>query len=154
MTALEDRVPAIAVSTGGLETPVPDRILGALRPTDDFVVSLVDRLRARARGGRLLPQGVGLGIDHPVLGADGTGTARGADVTTQDPRPILKSGYADDGDGTWKATVGVVGEPAHPGTDVASVEAGRISVSPIAPGWNPGPADHARTAALLAGLRP
>ncbi|MGW3173720.1 5'/3'-nucleotidase SurE [Streptomyces sp. NPDC001153] len=31
MTALEDGVPSIAVSTGGLEAPVPDRILNAMR---------------------------------------------------------------------------------------------------------------------------
>jgi 5'-nucleotidase len=154
VTALEDGVPAIAVSAGGLETPVPDRILNAMRPTDDFVVALLDRLRDRARGGRLLPEGVGLDVDHPVLGADGTGTARGADITTQDPRAVLTSEYADNGDGTWKVTVGVVDGPARPGSDVASVESGHVSVSPITPGWNPAPGDFTRTAALLAGLRP
>ncbi|MGJ5749193.1 5'-nucleotidase /3'-nucleotidase /exopolyphosphatase [Streptomyces puniciscabiei] len=154
VTALEDGVPAIAVSTGGLRAPVSDRILNAMRPTDDFVLALVDQLRDRAHGGRLLPEGVGLDVDHPVLGADGTGTARGTDVTTQDPRPVLEPEYADNGDGTWKVTVGVVDAPARPGSDVAAVDAGRISVSPITPGWNPGPGDYARTAALVAGLRP
>ncbi|MER6734216.1 hypothetical protein [Streptomyces puniciscabiei] len=51
---------------------------------------------------------------------------------------MLEPEYADNGDGTWKATVG----------------AGSISVSPITPGWNPGPGDYARTAALVAGPRP
>ncbi|MEV6834084.1 5'/3'-nucleotidase SurE [Streptomyces sp. NPDC051133] len=151
VTAVEHGVPAIAVSTGGLEPPVCDRILNAMRPTDDFVVELLDRLRDGARGGRLLP---GLNVDHPVLGADGSGTARGADLTTQDPRPALTSAYADAGDGTWRVTVGIADRPARPGSDVAAVRAGRVSVSPITPGWNPAAGDRARAAALLAGLRP
>ncbi|MEU6671367.1 hypothetical protein [Streptomyces sp. NPDC046727] len=104
-----------------------------MRPTDDFVVELVDRLRDRARDGRLLPAGVGLNVNHPVLGADGTGPARGAEVTTQDPRPVLAYDYTGNGDGTWKVGVGVVDTPVRPGSDIAAVTAGRISVSPITP---------------------
>ncbi|MFI9808726.1 hypothetical protein ACIHEJ_30955 [Streptomyces sp. NPDC052301] len=153
MTAVEDGVPAIAVSTGGLEPPVPDRILSAMRPTDDFVVELLDRLRAGAHGGRLLPEGLGLNVDHPVLGADGSGTARGADLIPQDPLPALTSAYAYNGDGTWKVTVGMADRPARPGSDVV-VAAGHVSVSPITPGWNPTTGDQARAANLSAGLRP
>ncbi|MFJ9870281.1 5'/3'-nucleotidase SurE [Streptomyces sp. NPDC101165] len=154
MTAVEEGVPAIAVSTGGLEPPEPTRILNAMRPTDEFAVELIDRLRGRAHGGRLLPEGMGLNVDHPVVGTDGTGTARGTDLTPQDPHPVLKSAYADNGDGTWKVTVSVADSPARPGSDIDSVEAGRISVSPITPGWNAGPTDYARTTALLNGLHP
>ncbi|MFF9157915.1 5'/3'-nucleotidase SurE [Streptomyces sp. NPDC014846] len=154
VTAVENGVPAVAVSTGGLEPPVPERILNAMRPTNDFAVRLVARLSDRAHGGPLLPRGVGLDVDHPVLGPDGSGTARGADLTTQDPHPVVKADYTDNGDGTWKVRVGVVDAPARPGTDVASVEAGRVSVSPITPGWNTTTADRRRTAGLLTGLRP
>lgn len=154
MTAVEEGVPAIAVSTGGLEPPEPTRILNAMRPTDDFAVRLIDRLRGRAHGGRLLPEGMGLNVDHPLVGTDGTGTAHGTDITTQDPHPVLKSAYTDNGDGTWKVTVSVADAPARPGSDIDTVEAGRISVSPITPGWNAGPADHARMTGLVSDLRP
>lgn len=89
-----------------------------------------------------------------MLGADGTGTARGADVTTQDPHPVLAYDCTGNGDGTWKGGAGLVDAPARPGTDVAAVTAGRISVSLITPGWNTAAGDHARAALLLTGLRP
>ncbi|MFJ5973205.1 5'/3'-nucleotidase SurE [Streptomyces sp. NPDC093060] len=50
MTAVEEGVTAIAVSTGGLEPPESTRILNAVRPTVDFAVRLIDRLRGRAHG--------------------------------------------------------------------------------------------------------
>lgn len=154
VAALEQGVPAIAVSTGGLTVPVPDPIFNAMRPTDDFVVKLIERLRSRARNGRLLPEGVGLNVNHPVVGADGKGTAAGVSLTTQDPQPVLKADYTDSGDGTWKVNVNVVPAPAEQGGDVEAISADKVSVTPISPDWNTGPADFAKTAALLAGLRP
>ncbi|MEV7416760.1 5'/3'-nucleotidase SurE [Streptomyces sp. NPDC089919] len=154
VAALERGVPAIAVSTGELAVPVPEQILNAMRPTDDFAVKLIDRLRARADGGRLLPAGVGLNVNHPVVGADGTGTARGVSLTTQDPQLGLDATYTDAGDGTWQVGVALVPAPARPGGDVAAVGADRISITPISADWNTGPADLARAAAALGGLRP
>ncbi|MEV3992631.1 5'/3'-nucleotidase SurE [Streptomyces sp. NPDC049837] len=154
VAALEHGVPAIAVSTGGLTVPVPEPIFNAMRPTNDFTVKLIERLRAKAQNGRLLPEGVGLNLNHPVVGTDGTGTARGAAVTTQDPQPVLKADYTDSGDGTWKVNVTVVSTPAQKGGDVEAISADKVSITPISPNWNTDHADFAKTATLLAGLRP
>ncbi|MDG4856873.1 5'/3'-nucleotidase SurE [Streptomyces sp. T-3] len=154
VAALEQGVPAIAVSTGGLAAPALEPTLNAMRPTSDFTVRLIDRLRTRAKSGRLLPEGVGLNVNYPVIGADGKGTARGAALTTQDPQPFLKADFTDSGDGTWKVSVNVVPRPAARGGDVAAVGDEEVSISPMAPNWNTGGADFGRTAALLAGLRP
>lgn len=154
ITALEQGVPAIAVSAGELADPVPQQILNAMRPTGDFTVKLIDRLRARAKNGRLLPVGLGLNVNHPLVGADGTGTARGVSVTTQDPQLGLGVGYTDAGDGTWKVNVALVPAVARKGGDVEAVSAGRIAISPMSPDWNAGTVPLAATAELVSGLRP
>ncbi|MEU9987049.1 5'/3'-nucleotidase SurE [Streptomyces sp. NPDC048045] len=154
VAALEQGVPAIAVSTGGLGAPVPEPVVNAMRPTGDFTVKLVERLKSGAKNGRLLPEGVGLNVNHPVVGPDGKGTALGASLTTQDPQPVLKADYTDSGDGTWKVNVGIVPAPAQKGGDVEAIDADRVSITPISPNWNAGTADFAGTAHLLAGLRP
>ncbi|MER7110311.1 5'/3'-nucleotidase SurE [Streptomyces sp. NPDC000229] len=154
VAALEHGVPSIAVSTGGLAVPVPEPIFNAMRPTNDFTVKLIERLQARAKNGRLLPEGVGLNVNHPVVGADGRGTARGAAVTAQDPQPVLRADYTDSGDGTWKVDLGLVPATAEEGGDVAAISADKVSITPIAPDWNAGSVDFARTATLLTGLRP
>ncbi|MEU6282752.1 5'/3'-nucleotidase SurE [Streptomyces sp. NPDC047028] len=154
VAALEQGVPAIALSTGGLTAPVPGPIFNAMRPTDDFAVKLVERLRAHAANGRLLPEDVGLNVNYPVVGADGTGTAVGASLTTQDPQLILKAGYTDAGDGTWKVNVDLVTAPPQKGGDVEAIGADKVSITPISPNWNTGVVGFARTASVLAGLRP
>ncbi|MGP3683831.1 5'/3'-nucleotidase SurE [Streptomyces sp. IBSNAI002] len=155
VAALESGVPAIALSTGGLTAPDPVTTVNAMGPTLDFAVKLIDRLRAaRARSGRLLPAGVGLNVNHPVVGADGKGTAAGVAATFQDPQNLLQPDFTDSGDGTWKVSVKVALRPAAKGGDVEAVAAGRIAVSPMNSDWNTGPVDHAVTSALLAGLRP
>lgn len=154
VAALESGVPAIALSTGGLAAPDPVTTVNAMGPTVDFAVKLIDRLRARARSGRLLPEGVGLNVNHPVVGADGRGTAAGVAATFQDPQNFLQPDFTDSGDGTWKVTVKVALRPPAKGGDIEAVGAGRIAVSPMNADWNTGPADHAVTSALIAGLRP
>ncbi|MGP3983581.1 5'/3'-nucleotidase SurE [Streptomyces sp. KR80] len=154
VAALEQGVPAIAVSTGGLSAPVLEPTLNAMRSTSDFMVKLIERLESRAKSGRLLPEGVGLNVNHPVVGTDGTGTPRGSSVTTQDPQPILQADFTDSGDGTWKVNVNVALQPAEKGGDVEALSADNVSITPIAPNWNAGQADFSRTAALLTGLRP
>ncbi|MEU7071374.1 5'/3'-nucleotidase SurE [Streptomyces narbonensis] len=154
IAALERGVPAIAVSTGELAVPVPEQIFNAMGPTNDFTVKLIERLRAQDRNGRLLPAGVGLNVNHPVVGADGKGIARGASVTTQDPQAGLSAEYTDVGDGTWKVGVSLVPAPDQRGGDVEAVRADRVSVAPISPDWNTGTPDFAKVAAQLRGLRP
>lgn len=154
VAALESGVPAIALSTGGLVAPDPVTTVNAMGPTLDFAVKPIDRLRARATSGRLLPSGVGLNVNHPVVGADGKGTAAGVAATFQDPQPVLRTDYADSGDGTWKVTVRPVLRPAARGGDAEAVTAGRIAVSPMNADWNTRPAGQAVASALIAGLRP
>ncbi|MFD8889843.1 MULTISPECIES: 5'/3'-nucleotidase SurE [unclassified Streptomyces] len=154
VAALEHGVPAIALSTGGVTVPDPVTTVNAMGPTLDFAVKLIDRLRARARSGPLLPQGVGLNVNHPVVGADGKGTAAGVAATFQDPQTLLEPDFTDAGDGTWKVAVRVDLRPAAKGGDLEAVVANRIAVSPMSPNWNTGPVDHAVTSALIAGLRP
>ncbi|MEU8777627.1 5'/3'-nucleotidase SurE [Streptomyces sp. NPDC048606] len=154
VTALESGVPAIALSTGGLSVPDPVTTVNAMGPTLDFAVKLIDRLRTRARTGPLLPEGVGLNVNHPVVGADGKGTAAGVSTTFQDPQTLLRPDFTDSGDGTWKVEVKVDLRPAAKGGDVEAVGAGRIAVSPMSADWNTGTVDHVTTAALLAGMRP
>ncbi|MFD3869256.1 5'/3'-nucleotidase SurE [Streptomyces sp. NPDC058623] len=154
VTALESGVPAIALSTGGLTVPDPVTTVNAMVPTMDFAVKLIDRLRARARSGPLLPEGVGLNVNHPVIGADGKGTAAGVATTFQDPQTVLEPEFTDAGDGTWKVAVKVSLRPAAKGGDLEAVAAGRIAVSPMNADWNTGTADRVVTSVLLAGLRP
>ncbi|MGW6945721.1 5'/3'-nucleotidase SurE [Streptomyces xanthophaeus] len=154
VTALESGVPAIALSTGGLSAPDPVTTVNAMVPTMEFTVKLIDRLRSRARSGPLLPKGVGLNVNHPVVGADGKGTAAGVATTFQDPQNFLEADFTDSGDGTWKVSVKVALKPAAKGGDLEAVAAGKIAVSPMNSDWNTGPADRATAAALLAGLRP
>lgn len=154
VAALEHGVPAIALSTGGVSAPDPVTTVNAMGPTLDFAVKLIDRLRTRARSGPLLPEGVGLNVNHPVVGADGRGTAAGVSSTFQDPQTVLEPDFTDAGDGTWKMTVKVDLRPAAKGGDVEAVTAGRIAVSPMNADWNTGPVDRAVASALIAGIRP
>ncbi|MFB7255432.1 5'/3'-nucleotidase SurE [Streptomyces nojiriensis] len=154
VAGLEHGVPAIALSTGGVTAPDPVTTVNAMGPTLDFAVKLIDRLRTRARSGPLLPKGVGLNVNHPVVGADGKGTAAGVSSTFQDPQTLLEPDFTDAGDGTWKMTVKVDLRPAAKGGDIEAVTADRIAVSPMNADWNTGPVDQALTSALIAGLRP
>ncbi|WP_330328768.1 5'/3'-nucleotidase SurE [Streptomyces sp. NBC_00536] len=154
VAGLESGVPAIALSTGGVTAPDPVTTVNAMGPTLDFAVKLIDRLSARAGSGPLLPAGVGLNVNHPVVGADGKGTAAGVAATFQDPQQLLKEDFTDAGDGTWKVGVKVDLRTPARGGDVEAVSAGKIAVSPINADWNTGPADFAVTRALMAGLRP
>ncbi|MFF4099621.1 5'/3'-nucleotidase SurE [Streptomyces sp. NPDC001903] len=154
VAALENGVPAIALSTGGLAVPDPTATVNAMGPTMDFAVKLIDRLRTRAKSGPLLPKGVGLNVNHPVVGADGKGTAAGVAATFQDPQAPLQPDFTDSGDGTWKVDVQFRPQPAAKGGDVEAVSAGKIAVSPMNADWNAGPAESAVAAALIAGVRP
>lgn len=154
IAALESGVPAIAVSTGGWAAPDPVATVNAMRPTVEFVVKLIDQLQSRARSGPLLPAGIGLNINHPVVGADGKGPAEGAAVTYQDPQSALVPDFTDSGDGTWKVTVKFEPRPAAKGGDVEAVTASKVAISPMSADWNTGPADFAKVSALLTGLRP
>ncbi|MEV2278081.1 5'/3'-nucleotidase SurE [Nocardiopsis sp. NPDC049922] len=154
IAALERGVPAFAVSTGDLAVPVHEPTVNAMGRTSDFVVELIDHLQDRSRSDALLPDGVGLNINHPIVGEDGTGLAEGAAVTFQDEQSILKPTYTDSGDGTWQ--VGVTVELRDPPrrSDTAAILADQVSMTPISADWNTGRSDFAQARFLLRGVQP
>ncbi|MET0144336.1 MAG: 5'/3'-nucleotidase SurE [Ilumatobacteraceae bacterium] len=76
VTGLVDGVPAIAVSTE-IDFATGS---GPYAQTADFVVELVDTLQARARRGHLLPDGVGLNVNYPLVD-DPDGVPEGVALT-------------------------------------------------------------------------
>ncbi|MFV0260148.1 MAG: 5'/3'-nucleotidase SurE [Acidimicrobiales bacterium] len=69
-TAINEGVPAIAVSTEvplGGATGEP-----AFEATAEFTVELVEELDDRSRGGALLPEGLGLNVNYPLLDEEET----------------------------------------------------------------------------------
>lgn len=65
-TAINEGVPAIAVSTEGSRAasyPFND--------TADFVVDLLDSLHKHSEHGQLLPSGTGLNVNYPLVNNDG-----------------------------------------------------------------------------------
>jgi 5'-nucleotidase len=126
VTAIEDGVPALAVSTELTTTAQP------YQATGEFVARLVTALQERAHGGRLLEPGTGLNINYPVV-EDGseprpalTETGRGfLDLTYTGALPAVGA--------TTSLTVGVdlgVPEPVR-GADSTALERNRIAVTVI-----------------------
>lgn len=89
-TALNDGIPAIAISTGwDYADPQADPHSFPYDFTADYLLQLLDRLRSTARrGGPLLPDGVGLNVNYPYVNG-GQDRARGVKVLDSG------SGYAD-----------------------------------------------------------
>ncbi|GAA4101662.1 5'/3'-nucleotidase SurE [Nocardioides kongjuensis] len=89
-TALNDGIPAIAISTGwDYADPHADPNSFPYDYTADYLLQLLDRLRATAHpGGPLLPDGVGLNVNYPYVNG-GHDRARGVKVLDSG------SGYAD-----------------------------------------------------------
>ncbi|WP_114853665.1 5'/3'-nucleotidase SurE [Brachybacterium sp. YJGR34] len=74
-TALNEGVPAIAVST----ERAPDGG-GPYAETADFVVDLVDSLDEHSKKGAILPTGVGLNVNYPIV--DDGGEPEGVEITS------------------------------------------------------------------------
>jgi 5'/3'-nucleotidase SurE len=89
-TALNDGIPAIAISTGwDYADPQADPASFPYDYTAAYLLQLLDRLRATARpDGSLLPDGVGLNVNYPYVNG-GQDRARGVKVLDSG------SGYAD-----------------------------------------------------------
>lgn len=89
-TALNDGIPAIAISTGwDYADPQADPNSFPYDYTADYLLRLLDRLRATTNpGGPLLPDGVGLNVNYPYVNG-GQDRARGVKVLASG------SGYAD-----------------------------------------------------------
>lgn len=77
VTALNEGVPAIAVST---EIDLADSsVAPPYDDTADFVVDLVSELQDQQRRGQLLPAGVGLNVNYPIV--ESGGRAKGVELT-------------------------------------------------------------------------
>jgi 5'-nucleotidase len=137
VTAIEDGVPAIAVST-----EVADRL--PYDATARFVVRLVEILERQARGERLLPAGIGLNVNYPV---------------TDDPRPrpaltrigngFLELGYSGvlpevGATTTLGVTVDTTVPERTPMADDTALARDRVSISVIEGDYDADPR-HART---------
>jgi 5'/3'-nucleotidase SurE len=127
VAALELDVPGIAVSIDGDAT----QIAAATDEVADYTVRLVAALGRRARGGDLLPDGVGLNVNYPARQEP-----TGARLTRQDPNSYIAFSYRN--------TTGALGEPGvytqafgaptvapMPGSDWAAVSSGAVSIQPI-----------------------
>jgi 5'-nucleotidase len=135
VNALADGVPAIAVST-----EVDRSNAGPFAETGQFVVRLVDGLQDRAPRGDLLPDGIGLNVNYPLV--DDGGEPDGVTVT-EAGRGLFDLDYA----GTLPAVGGVspftfrygLGLAADVrGSDLAALEADLVSISPIEADYDAG----------------
>lgn len=126
VTAIEDGVPAIAVSTELTATAQPYAATGT------FVAQLVAQLHEQSRGKRLLPLGSGLNVNYPVV-EDGSTPKP---VLTQTGRGFLDVGYTGAlpavGASSSLAVVPdlTVPEPVR-SADTTALAANRIAVSVI-----------------------
>ncbi|MFF5173470.1 5'/3'-nucleotidase SurE [Micromonospora sp. NPDC000089] len=139
--ALENDIPAIAVSIDGKTV---DQSLALKDKVAEYTGDVVAALARNARGGALLPEGLGLNINYP-----GATPATGTSLTRVDRNGYLRFGFrnttgATGEPGTYALSVGgPTGTPA-PGSDWSALQAGRISISPIDADLTAGPRDVAR----------
>jgi 5'-nucleotidase len=143
LTGVEFSVPAIGMS---LETQ-PDWPAGtslAKRPAASYVVDLIGRLEARSRGGRLMPRGVGLNINYPLVegpadpatGEHRLAAPKGTRATTIQGGAFLVPDFTpDNGEagspGTYTMGYGAVDTSADSGSDIRAVADGYVSVSAL-----------------------
>lgn len=135
VNALADGVPAIAVST-----EVDGDDVGPFAETAQFVVRLVDRLQDRAHRGDLLPDGIGLNVNYPLVedggqpeGVAATETGRGLfdlDYAGALPEPGQSSSF------TFEYGLGLSADVRN--SDLAALEADLVSISPIEADYDAG----------------
>ncbi|WIM93337.1 5'/3'-nucleotidase SurE [Actinoplanes oblitus] len=138
ITALDYGIPAIAVSTDLDLSGDPQPTLRAMPLAAAFTVRLADHLRSRSGRGPLLPAGLGLNVNYPLVG-DGSRPARGVELTRQDHQPVFRPAYTPDGAGQWKVTVTIDAAAAPRGTDLHALLADHISIAPITADWDASP---------------
>ncbi|WP_306320094.1 MULTISPECIES: 5'/3'-nucleotidase SurE [unclassified Streptomyces] len=143
LTGVEFGVPALAMS---LETQ-PDWPEGtelAAAPAAAYVVDLVRHLEARARDGRLMPRGVALNVNYPLVQGPAdpdTGSHRLADpkgtraTTVQGGAFLVPDFTPDDGasgrPGTYTMGYGAVDTSADAGSDIRAIAEDYVSVSAL-----------------------
>ncbi len=135
VTALNDCVPAIAVST---EINFTTNV-GPFAETGVFVVHLVAALQKRAKGRELLPRAVGLNVNYPLVEGGGAPTDV---VLTQNGSGVLDLTYP----GTLPTTVGessalAIGmnlavPESEEHADTTALAANMVSISTLEPDYD------------------
>lgn len=130
-TALNDGIPAIAVSTEISFTGTPAT---PFVETAGFVVRLVETMQDRARGGRLLPVGVGLNVNYPIVEDGGAPLGVRETVTGTGFIDINYNGALPTAVGA-SSTYAIAVNPRHPETvanaDSTALAENYVSISPI-----------------------
>jgi len=129
-TALNDGIPAIAVST---ETGLPGTPL-PFAETADFVVELVNAIQANARPNEgLLPTGVGLNVNYPIVeggaepsGVELTRTGVGFIDGNYDGPALPAVGTSS----TYSVRIGLIPETL-PDADTTALAANKIAITVI-----------------------
>lgn len=143
LTALEFGVPSLAVSIeSGRRSGWPGGTVAAADAAAAYVVELVEQLQATKQSGKLMPDGVALNVNYPlvpgpvdpdtglpgsVLDPNGTKATTIANGLVFDPdyRPVSGTGGQP---GTY--TIGAsVSTPEGEGTDVAAIQDGFVSLT-------------------------
>ncbi|MFJ8950378.1 5'/3'-nucleotidase SurE [Streptomyces sp. NPDC102381] len=144
LTGVEFGVPALAMS---LETQ-PDWPAGtrlAARPAASYVVDLIERLKARSRDdSRLMPRGIGLNINYPLVegptdpttGDPRLATPKGTEPTTIQGGAFLVPDFTPDNDnpgspGTYTMGYGTVDTSADAGSDIKAITDDYVSMSAL-----------------------
>ncbi|WFE95258.1 5'/3'-nucleotidase SurE [Micromonospora sp. WMMD987] len=141
IAALENDVPAIAVSIDGKTV---DQSLALKDRVAAYTSDVVAALASDARGGALLPEGLGLNINYP-----GATAVTGTSLTRMDRNGYLRFGFtnttgAPGQPGTYALSIGgPTGTPA-PGSDWSALQAGRISITPFDADLSANPRGSAR----------
>lgn len=135
VTALNDGVPAIAVST---EIDFATNV-GPFAETSAFVVKLVAVLQKQMQGSQLLPKAVGLNVNYPLVEGGGAPTDV---VLTQNGRGFLDLAYT----GALPMTVGessalTIGlnlavPESEEHADTAALAANMVSISTLEPDYD------------------
>ncbi|GIH74291.1 5'/3'-nucleotidase SurE [Planobispora longispora] len=151
ITAIDLGVPAIAVSTE-FDFANTQNTIANMPATADFTVKLVERLRDRARGGRLLPEHAGLNVNYPTR--PGLAPPTGVALTRQTRKELFTLGYQPAGPDAFTMKVSFRPDATgEAGSDLSALAAGKISITPVDADWTADPVTYAGTAVLLAGLR-
>ncbi|MBG0829003.1 5'/3'-nucleotidase SurE [Planomonospora sp. ID67723] len=149
ITAIEKGVPAIAFSTAVDVTTDPPSF-PSLKQSIAFAVRMVDRLRATARGGELLPPRTALNVNYPLKPVGKVSLAR---LGTSS---FVSAAYAPAPDACPDCyrilPVLSTGPDPVPGSDHNLLNAGHVTVTPLDGSWEIH--DPAVTARLGLRLRP
>lgn len=152
VTALNDGIPAIAVST---ETSFTSAAQPPFDATAAFVVKLVTQLQKQAgHGKRLLPGGLGLNVNFPIV--ENGGPTKGVALTNTGMGflDVVDSGVLPAVGGTSSLSVSV--NPTVPETvknaDSTALAADKIAITPITGNYDTVPS-VTQLSKLVAGLR-